>query len=371
MDRIAALAALLLLIIGTPLEAQSAKTVPNRDDITARLAELRRIHTPEGIEALEEVTVGRTRQWLSIRGRNRANPVLLFIHGGPGSPMMPLTWAYQSPWEDFFTVVQWDQRGIGKNAATTDRTALAPTLKTDQIVADAEEVAAYIRKRLGKEKIVVMGYSYGCWVGIALAHRRPEWLHAYVGVGQQGDGGEDYLYQRLIELATRSGNQEALRELQSIAPYSGPTRNMKNILLVRKWARAFNGGWYGKSKLDLLFALPEWSPDYTQADLDAHASAAPWFSRTVMANGRSADAAQGGNPYKIPVIVIMGRYDLHTPYQPSKAAFERIVAPHKRFITLERSAHVPMMEEPGLFLLTLVQEVLPLTEGRAVFKTLP
>jgi len=370
-----------LFLFVLPLAAQTpapAPTpVPSRDYITARLADLRKIHTPEGIEALEEVTLGGTRQWVSIRGMNRANPVLLFIHGGPGTPMMPLTWAYQAPWEDFFTVVQWDQRGVGKNAVTSDREALKPTLNNERIIADAEEMTAWVRKRLGKEKIVVMGYSYGTSIALALAQRRPEWLHAYVGVGQMsGNGsGEEYLYKRLLELATNAKNEEALRELKAIAPYPGPGRTMADTLLVRKWARRFNGGWYGKPTFDLLFSLPDWAPEYTQADVDAQEKATQWFSRTVMANSRAqaASAAPEGpnasdrKTFKVPVVMIMGRNDLHTPYEPAKAFFDSLEAPHKRFITLERSAHVPMLEEPGLFLLSLIQEVLPLTEGRAAF----
>ena len=369
-----------LCLLALPLLAQTpapaSTTVPSRDYITARLADLRKIHTPEGIEALEEVSIGGTRQWVSIRGLNRANPVLLFIHGGPGTPMMPMTWAYQALWEDFFTIVQWDQRGIGKNASTADREALKPTLNNERIIADAEEMAAWVRKRLGKEKIVVMGYSYGTSIAMALAQRRPEWLHAYVGVGQGGSGnGEEYIYKRLLELATNAKNEDALRELKGIAPYPSPNRTMADTLLVRKWARHFNGGWYGKPNFDLLFALPDWAPEYTQADVDAQEKATQWFSRTVMANSRAQAASappasqNAGNrkSFKVPVVVIMGRNDLHTPYEPAKAFFETIEAPHKRFITLERSAHVPMMEEPGMFLLTLIQEVLPLTEGRAAF----
>lgn len=362
------------LVAQAPAPARTA--MPNRNDVTARLAEVRKIHTPEGIETLEEVAIGGAKQWVSIRGRNRANPVLLFVHGGPGVPMMPMTWAYQAPWEDFFTVVQWDQRGVGKNASSSDRAALQPTMTTERIVADAEEITAWVRKRLGKEKIVVMGYSYGTTVAMALARRRPEWLHAYVGVGQSGTGGgEAYLYQRLLTLAAEAKNDEALRELRAIAPYPGSNRTMADTLLVRKWARRFNGGWYGKPDLDLFFALPEWAPEYSQADVEAQEQATRWFSRAVMGN---TGAQSGGTPgpgskasprnaFQVPVIVIMGRYDLHTPYEPAKAFFETIEAPHKRFITLERSAHIPMLEEPGLFLLTLLQEVLPLTEGRAPF----
>ncbi len=363
-----------MLVLPLAAQATLPATVEGRDYITGRLAELRRIHTPEGIEALEEVTIGGARQWVSIRGMNRANPVLLFIHGGPGVPMMPMTWAYQKPWEDFFTVVQWDQRGVGKNAGAADREALKPTLRIERLISDAEEMAAWVRKRLGREKIVVMGYSYGTTIALALAQRRPEWLHAYVGVGQLSRGNsEEYIYKRLIELANKAENEEALRELQAIAPYTAASRKMSDMLLVRKWARRFNGGWYGKPNLDLFFALPDWAPEYTQADVDAQAAATQWFSRTVMSSSRDESASRESpgagerKSFKVPVIVIMGRNDLHTPYEPAKAFFETIAAPHKRFITLERSAHVPMLEEQGLFLLTLIQEVLPLTEGRAGF----
>ncbi len=372
----------MLSVRGTTLGAQEAapanREIPSRDTITARLAELRRIHTPEGIEALEEAPIGGVTQWVSIRGRNRANPVLLFIHGGPGVPMMPMTWAYQAPWEDFFTVVQWDQRGVGKNARSADREALRPTLTNDRIIADAEEMAAWVRKRLGKDKVVIMGYSHGTTVGLALARRRPEWLHAYVGVGQAAGSGEEYLYKRVLELATQAKNEEALSELKALAPYPGPNRTVDDALRLRKWARRFNGGWYGKPNLDLFFSLADWAPEYTQSDVDALVPATQWFSRTLGTSPAPSDGAfkgaPGGEPanvFKVPIIMIMGRYDLHTPYEPARAFFETIEAPRKRFITLERSAHIPMLEEPGLFLLTLVQEVLPLTEGRATFAPMP
>lgn len=394
-QRSAAVGALLLSLWAIDAAPQDPAPTPApmspRDAITSRIAELRRIHTPEGIETLEEVPIGGVNQWVSIRGKNRANPVILFIHGGPGTPNMPVAWAYQSPWEDFFTVVQWDQRGVGKNARTADREALRPTLTNDRIIADAEEMTAWVRKRLNKDRIVVMGYSYGSTVGIALARRRPEWLHAYVGVGQASGSGEEYLYKRVIELATRAKNEEALKELQALAPYPRPNRTVDDALRVRKWARRFNGGWYGKPTFDFFFALPDWAPEYTQADVDAQLAATQWFSRTLgIARGPSAGSGAASAPtsattsatpsvtptpapanvFKVPVIIIMGRNDLHTPYEPARAFFETIEAPRKRFITLERSAHVPMLEEPGLFLLALIEEVLPLTEGRAAYAPL-
>lgn len=350
-----------VLLAPTPiLDAQAEAAVP-RDSMAARLAELRRIHTPNGVELLEQVAVGGTELWVSVRGKDRSNPVIVMIHGGPGSPLMPLAWAYQAPWEDVFTVVHYDQRGVGKNAIRADREALGPTLTFDRPVSDAEEIVAWTRRQLGVERVIVMGYSYGTMLGMALAARRPEWLHAYVGVAQVSGGGDAYLYQRLRELAQAAENRQAMRELDSIAPYPRPDAPLSSVLLTRKWARYFNGGWYGKPTFDLLFSLPEWAPEYSTADLVAQSAATQWTTRTL----RGRDRAGLPERLAVPVVVIQGRHDLHTPYEPARAFVERLQAPSKAFVTLEWSAHVPMLEEPGRFLLALVEHVRPLATGGA------
>ena len=364
-----ALAVLCTALLATsgarPAHAQSAPQTPTvpttaRDSVAARLGELRRIHTPDGIERLEPVTIGGTTQWVSIRGKHRSNPVIVMIHGGPGTPTMSMAWAYQAPWEDFFTVVHYDQRGVGKNAVSADRDALAPTLTFDRLVGDAEAMVALVRQQLGVEKVIVMGYSYGTMIGMALAERRPEWLHAYVGVGQVSGSGEDYLYTRLRALAVAANNRDALRELDSIAPYPRPGAPVTSVLLTRKWARVFNGGWYGKSTFDLLFALPEWAPEYTSADIAAQTAATQWTTRTLVGRGASPLPTK----FKVPVVVMQGKHDLHTPYEPARDYVARIEAPTKHFVTLGWSAHVPMLEEPGRFLQILLDTVRPLATGR-------
>ncbi len=339
---------------------QHDTTAAGRDAIVAAVADLRKITTPNGIETLEELEIDGTRQWISIRGRDRANPVLLMIHGGPGSPTMPVSWAFQGPWEDFFTVVQWDQRGVGKNALAADHAALTPTLTVESSVTDAEAVVAHLRRRLDKDRVVVMGYSWGSIVGILLAQKRPEWLHAFVGVGQASPKGDDYLYTRLIELATAADNREALAELRAIALYPNGVPPAQSVLTSRKWARHFGGAWYGRPDFGPYMTAPAWAPEYSEAERRAMDQASGWATLTLLAPmfSQRLDTLP---PFKVPVVFLMGRHDLHTPYPPARSLFDRITAPSKRFITFENSAHVPMMEEPGRFIKALIDEVLPLT----------
>jgi pimeloyl-ACP methyl ester carboxylesterase len=349
------------------LLAQSVPVSWDRADVTARIADLQKISTPEGIEVLEPVQIDGTTQWISIRGQNRANPVLLMIHGGPAWPMMPTSWAWQKPWEDFFTVVQWDQRGSGKNAVTADSAALAPTLTVDRMVRDAEAVVEYLRKRLGKEKVIVLGYSWGTMVGTLLAQRRPDLLYAYVGMGQAvSTAAERVIYDRVLGEARRAGNTEAVRTLESLEPYPGPNPRIESLLEVRKWAREYNGGWYGRKDFDLFYALPEWAPEYGAADITAQFATSRWIGSGLVQDLNGIDLGTITD-FKVPVVFLMGRHDLHTPYQPVQAWYDRIASPHKRFVTFERSAHFMMFEEPGRLLLALVNEVLPLAGGSPPF----
>jgi pimeloyl-ACP methyl ester carboxylesterase len=287
--------------------------------------------------------------------------------------MMPVSWAFQTPWEDFFTVVQWDQRGVGKNYLESDVEALVPTMTLERMVEDAEEMVAHLRRRLDKDKIVVMGFSWGSTLGVHLARRRPEWLHAYVGVGQVvGPDAERYLHSRTLELARKDRNQEAVRELEAISPYPGPngTVPVASALTTRKWARFYNGGWYGKTNLDLFFSLPEWAPEYSQSDLDTQMRATIWATEHLLDVLETGDLREQAREFEVPVFILMGRHDLHVPYKLAREYFEVIQAPRKKFITFERSSTFPMFEESGRFLLALVNEVLPLTDEQAVFEPL-
>jgi proline iminopeptidase len=130
------------------------------------------------VERLEKVRIGGIKQWVSVRGADRKNPVLLLIHGGPGYITIPMSWWFSRGWEEYFTVVQWDQRAAGKTHLFSDPATIAPTLTREHMVADAEEMAAWIRKEFGKNKIFVMGHSWGSYLGLELARRHPDWLYA-------------------------------------------------------------------------------------------------------------------------------------------------------------------------------------------------
>lgn len=359
---------------GLPTPAE----VRERDRAVEMIAEAQRIRTPEGVEEQLQVALGGVEQWINIRGRNRNNPVMLFIHGGPGSPQLPARWVYQGPWEEFFTVVNWEQRGVGKNARTADFEALAPTLTFDRLVRDAEELVDFLRDRFGKEKIVVAGYSYGSLIGSEVARRRPDALSVYVGMGQVWRGGEAVLYRETLARAKRAGDEEAIAALQALAPYPDPKVEglawLEKAIEVRNWSARFDGNWYGRSDINLFYQLALLSPDYDAEDVLAWPDGSSWFGTTLLENGGREETdrlmeAEAFQRFGVPVVIMMGRYDLMTPYATAKEFFDGVEAPARTFVTFERSAHFTMFSEPGRVLEALLKHVVPHTEGLAEYSS--
>ena len=135
----------------------------------------------ESISEKVHVKINGADMGMIIKSRDIKNPVLLFVHGGPGMPEYPLTEEFPTGLEDNFTVVWWDQRGSGLSYKShMDK----GNMTTDVFVSDIIEVSKYLCSRFGKEKIYLMAHSWGSYIGIKAAQEAPELYYAYIGMGQ-------------------------------------------------------------------------------------------------------------------------------------------------------------------------------------------
>jgi len=338
-----------------------ADTLFSRADAQHDMALLTRIRNPRGVQSLEQVSLGGVKQWISIRGSDRNNPLMLFIHGGPGDAMMSRAWAFQRPWEDYFTVVQWDQRGGGKNALADTSAAFLSTLSTARDIADAEELVPMLLRRFGKQKLVVIGHSFGTVIGSQLVQHHPEWVSVYVGVGQAAPNGEAMLYDDVLSLARAAKNDEAVKELQSIAGYPDVPASQiaRDVYILRRWSRYFGGAWYGDRDWSAYSGVQWLAPEYTDAEMRAYSPAEARVAARVLGADLFEQPPKLPRHFDVPVVLMMGRHDLHTPYSAAKLYFDSLTAPSKAFVTFDESAHVPFLEEPGRFFEALLQYVLP------------
>jgi proline iminopeptidase len=335
----------------------------SRAEATEIIMNARQVVNPGGIERLQKVRIGGIDQWVSIRGTDMGNPVLLLIHGGPGYVSMPMSWWFTRGWEEYFTVVQWDQRGAGKTYLLNDPAAIAPTMTMKRMVADAEEMTNWVRTELGKDKIFVMGHSWGSYLGLELAHRHPEWLYAYIGVGQLTDGPESERrgWAFALDAACRTRNAEAVRELEAIAPYFAPGHPapLKDIYTQRKWLDFYGGVMAYRQSNSADSDLAKLSPDYTDEEISRIWDGNDFSEHFLLQHVLSLDLT-GIWELRCPLIIFAGRHDFNVNSQVAAEWFAKVKAPSKQFVWFENSAHMPMTEEPGKFLVSLLYYVRPI-----------
>jgi pimeloyl-ACP methyl ester carboxylesterase len=348
-----------------PPPATAPAKPANRAEATDVVRGLRRIVTPNGIERAQTVRIGGIDQWITIRGDDWRNPALLVLHGGPGYVEMPLNWWYARGWEEYFTVVEWDQRGAGKTYLINDPRAVAPTMTRDRMLRDTEEMVAWLRQDLGKRKIFVWGHSWGSYLGLELARRRPEWLYAYIGTGQVTNAPESERrgWAWSMAAARAAHNQQAIAELTAIAPYATPGHPvaLKDIAIQHKWSDYFGGVLAYRTNQDDESHAVRLSPDYTDAEAPRVYDGNDFSERFLLADVLNLDLSDETR-LKVPLILLEGRHDRTVNSNVAHDWFERVQAPEKHFIWFEHSAHEPEFEEPGKFLLSLVRYARPIAE---------
>ncbi|MGY8565440.1 alpha/beta fold hydrolase [Paracidovorax citrulli] len=355
--------------IGQTVSAEgpaAASTPPtSRAESTRIIGELRRVVADGGIERLEAVRIGGIDQWVSIRGNDRRNPVLLMLHGGPGWVAMPTSWYFQRGWEEYFTVVQWDQRGAGKTYASNDPARVAPTMTRERMIADSEELVAWLRKEFGKDRIFVLGQSWGSYLGLELAQRRPEWLHAYIGMGQVTNAPESERrgWAWTLQRAKAAGNAEAVAELEALSPYAeGNTPlPLDNLFKQRKWLNQYGGMVHNRTGGNAEAAAIRLSPEYTDQDVAAIWKGNDFSMQHLLAEVLTLDMSQV-RELKTPLFLFLGRHDYNVSSELAAEWFNTVRAPGKQLVWFEQSAHEVMIEEPGKTLLTLANQVRPIAE---------
>jgi pimeloyl-ACP methyl ester carboxylesterase len=346
---------ILVLTVPTQADCQSSADDP-RATIRTALA-----LPPGSIDESKSVVIGGVSQWISVRGTSRGNPIILFVHGGPGAPMMPESWTFQRPWEDFFTVVQWDQRGSGKTFTAMGR-ATNQKLTLDLLANDTDELILYLLKTYHKNKIILMGHSWGSALALTAALRHPEHIAAYVGVGQVVDmrRNEAMGYDLTLKEAQKRGDSAAETELKALAPYPQADGSIpiEKTIVERKWDVALGGMIYAGGRDDEE-QRRRLSPLYTDADV-ASAEEGQRYSAISLWPDVSRVSFDSVQAVPFPFIIFAGRHDRTTPTPIARKFFERIKAPYKRFFLLENAAHYVVSEAPGFVLMDLVHDVRPL-----------
>ena len=322
--------------------------------------------TPETSDATVEAQVTQTidegafidinglPQWVTVRGKDRRNPVLLMLHGGPGFPMSQ--WApLVGPWEEHFTIVQWDQPGGGATYAKSGAEAQGD-LSVARYTRDGLAVAEWARTHLGVRTIVVMGTSWGTLLGLEMVHARPELFSAYVGTAQVSSGfGDPRTFEIVLDAARARGDAAAVAALERVGP--PPHARFAEFLVRQQFANVPAPREAAqRAAMAPLFAPAPADARYTP-HLPPHDFIAVFMAaqRAMFAELQTYDLRRSvGTRFGVPIFVFQGDSDVNTPASLARAYFDEIEAPQKDFVLLPGVGHDTTVFAPEL--LTLLNE---------------
>ena len=303
------------------------------------------------ISELITIELGGLEQYILLRGTDQSNPLLLWLHGGPGGAQMPLAHALDSQLEQEFVVVHWDQRGAGKsNHSGFDEN----TMTFDHFLSDAHELVQYLKQRFHRDKIFLLGHSWGTQLGIVLTKNYPDDFHAYIAVSQVVN------HERATEIAhhwlqNTINPEEAPDDFQLLNEIEIPASKHSEYRKLNRLTDKY-GGSFDKSMLQLA-RITARAPEYSLRD----------YLRLLDGMNRGGgpmhrDGIMGGFNYieeipaiGVPVYFLIGKNDYNTPHQLVKKYFELLETPQKELILFEQSAHTPFLAEPKKFSSTIIQ----------------
>ncbi|HAQ41052.1 MAG TPA: alpha/beta hydrolase, partial [Clostridiales bacterium] len=285
------------------------------------------------------------------------NPIIILLHGGPGNNMAYYSYYWQTDLEKEYTIVHWDQRGCG-NTYYRNKEAEKPTL--DLLISDLDELVNYVCTEYSKENIVIMGHSWGSFLGKVYVSKHPEKVSAYVGVGQFTDiwKSEQCAVEEAVRLANAASKTNDVKKIeeQYQLVISSQETNMWEFMKLRQLTTKYLSNGENTS-----FSVSLFSPYLTFNDFKWFLSLIINFDKFIEIQDKLYNTLFSKNTfsendytkYEVPIIIIAGDCDWITPYSMAQDYFNSISAPKKEFILIKNAGHIPF--KPGVFTKALLK----------------
>lgn len=311
------------------------------------------------------VTLGGLMQKIHIKTYDETKPVLLFLHGGPGVCNRHTIITDHSDLMDTFSIVTWDQRGSGGSYSGCD----PDTLTIERLTDDAAELVEYLCKKFGKEKIFIIGGSWGSLLGTMLAYRYPEHIAAYVGFGQFVNGAENETisYGFALNAAKEAGDEKSVKALEKLGtPVAGCYNGGYSGMMIQRNIMMKYGGYSQNAKKRSYSSSMVWpmifSGEYTLKDLWGIVKGHRIVLEKMWPEVGATNFPATCTDFKVPYFIFDGRLDNNTPSVLVQNYFDKITAPLKELVWFENSGHNPMNDEPEIFKTMLRQRLNDINE---------
>jgi proline iminopeptidase len=314
---------------------------------------------PRSIASMETIRLGGIDQAVWFRARDVRAPALILLHGGPGTSESALFRHFNARLEDHFLVVYWEQRGTGRSY---HRGVRRESMTIAQMEQDLHALVDTVRSRFAKQRVILLGHSWGTVLGTRYAHRFPERVAAYVAVAQivDFDEGQRISLEWALTEALDRGDDRALAALRRLAPRPD---SVAEDLELGRWVERLGGQMRAGLSTGRLILAALRESETSLIDLWKF-GAGNRFSLEALRPQYAHLDLRSLREFGVPVVFMLGRHDWHVPSVLAADYFEMIDAPCKRLVWFEEAAHNPPFEQPERFLRAMVDVVLPMIEGR-------
>ena len=317
------------------------------------------------IDLKEKVELGGLLQTIHIKGNDKNNPVLLFLHGGPGMTNRHSVMTGNDDLLDSFTIVAWDQRGT----CGSYKGAKEETLTIDRITDDAHELVEYLCCKFNKKKIFVIGGSWGSLLGTMLLYKYPERIAAFVGFGQFVNGHQNELisWNFCLEEAEKAGNNDDVKKLLELGPpekgiYKGGYSGMRAQRDIMMKYGGYSKDEGKRSYWDAMIKPILKSGEYTVSDIYGYVKGYKFVLKKMWPEVGAVDFKSNCTKFKAPIFIFDGRLDMNTPAELVEEWFNMIEAPRKELHWFEKSGHNPMFDEGDKFKALLKEKLLEIVK---------
>ena len=317
-----------------------------------------RIDTPDGIQEDAYVEIGGIEQFMQIRSEDLNNPVVLWLHGGPGFPLTYMNYYYQGELEKDFTVACLAQRGCGR---TYFKNGNAANASPDDLLSDIHEAVEVLKKRFHKEKVIIMAQSWGTVIGMKYTEQHPENVAAYIGVGQvtQFAKGKVYSARKAADLAERQGNTRDAERLRELAAAFEQVSDIQNVNIKDLEEMIITSGSYlkaagemsGLKQMTTALTSPHFNLNDARWFLFASSTKNIIDSQTELIDYMyfGFDLNQIRLSENVPVLFVQGDCDYITPTDMVKEYCESADSDSVRIVTIPDTGHTPFLDNPAAF----------------------
>lgn len=288
------------------------------------------------IDKSEIITIGGIKQYIRIKGKDSSKPLLLFLHGGPGSSVLSKADHMTGKLQQQFVVVHWDQRETGETLRL-NKSSQPLTLRL--FYNDTHELIDSLLKRFQRPKLYLAGYSWGSGLGFYIADKYPELLYAYIAISPVINQWESE--KTALEIMKERMGKKAQKELAIVKI---PFENAEQLYYHRKWLFRLDGQKFVGLGFRLSF-VQSW--------------AATWFQ--VWKESCDKNLLETLPTINCPVYFFAGEKDYQTNYSTTREYFSKVSVPKKDLFLFADAGHGLPETDPVLFQDIIIDKILPET----------